>query len=165
MPADCVAGGRGRSVSVGLVRGATIAASVAPGTLTVLAGLHVAWGLGSSFPLADREQLFDTVAGGSDHVPGPLACFAVAGCLVTSATAVAGHPSRQPRLQRGLAATTTVVLGGRALLGFTGKTELVAPGGRTSERFRRQDRRVYAPLCLALALAAVPAWWRVPAGA
>ena len=140
------------------MRCASIATSCAAGVLGALAALHVAWGLGSSFPLADREQLFDSVAGGSDDAPGAIACFAVAACLATSATAVAGRPRALPRLRRAGAASTTAVLGGRALLGFAGRTALVAPGGRVSERFRRLDRRVYAPLCLALSVAAVPAW-------
>jgi hypothetical protein len=135
----------------------------AAGTLAAIAGLHVAWGLGSSFPLRGREELFETVAGGADDAPGPLACFAVAGCLATSATAIAGRPRALPRLRRGAAAGTSAALGARALLGFAGRTELVAPGGRVSERFRRQDRRVYSPLCLAIAVAGAPAWLRSPA--
>lgn len=140
------------------MRCTSIVTSAAAGVLAAISGLHIAWGLGSSFPLADREQLLDSVAGGGDHAPGPFACFAVAACLATSAAAVSGHPRALPRLRRLAAATTTGVLGARALLGLAGRTDLVAPGGHVSDLFRRRDRRVYAPLCLALSIAAVPAW-------
>jgi hypothetical protein len=42
------------------------------------------------------------------------------------------------------------VLAARGLLGLLGRTDVVSPGS-TSERFRRRDRRCYAPFCLALA--------------
>jgi hypothetical protein len=48
------------------------------------------------------------------------------------------------------------VLGGRALLGATGRTELVAPGP-TSAQFRKWDRALYSPLCAALAAGAIRA--------
>ena len=140
------------------MRATSIATSSAAGVLAAIAGLHVSWGLGSSFPLRSRESLFENVAGGGGNAPGPLACFAVAGCLATAATTVAGYPRSLPRARRGAAITTSAALGGRAALGFSGRSYLVAPGQRVSETFTRQDRRVYSPMCLALAIAAVPAW-------
>ncbi len=49
-----------------------------------------------------------------------------------------------------------LALGGRAVLGLTGNTQLVAPG-EISESFRRWDRRLYTPLCLALSAGAARA--------
>ena len=49
--------------------------------------------------------------------------------------------------------TVAAVLGARAVLGFTGRTEVVSPGS-VSARFRRMDRRFYSPLCAALAVGA-----------
>jgi hypothetical protein len=48
------------------------------------------------------------------------------------------------------------VLSGRGLLGLAGRTDVVSPGS-SSARFRRLDRRVYSPLCLALAALTLPA--------
>jgi hypothetical protein len=119
--------------------------------LAGLAALHVAWGRGSSFPLSDAEHLSDAVAG-STSTPPPAACYAVAGALTAASALVAGAPRRGSWLQR---TGTTVVAGvfaGRALLGFTGRTDLVAPGGTTSERFRELDRTRYSPLCALIAV-------------
>jgi hypothetical protein len=49
--------------------------------------------------------------------------------------------------------TVTSALGARAALGFAGRTDLVSPGS-VSDQFRRMDRRVLSPLCLALAIGA-----------
>jgi hypothetical protein len=38
----------------------------------------------------------------------------------------------------------------RAVAGWLGRTDLISPGS-DSVRFRRLDRRVYSPLCAALA--------------
>ena len=132
--------------------------NAASSVIAAIGGLHLAWGLGSSFPFTSREALFENVAGDSGAAPGALACFAVAGCLATSAAAVAGRPRSLPRLRRAAAATTTAALGGRALMGFTVHANLVTPSGRVSEQFRSKDLRFYSPLCLLLALAATPAW-------
>jgi hypothetical protein len=118
-------------------------------TLTGLAALHVAWGRGSSFPLADRDDLAEAVVGTS-IVPGPLPCFGVAAALLVAASAVQNRP-QWPRRPRLLAlAGIAGILGGRGLLGLAGKTSVVAPGSNGA-RFRRLDRRIYAPLCLGLA--------------
>lgn len=132
------------------------APAAAATTLAALGGLHVLWGTGSTFPAAARTDLADTVAG-SDVVPGPAACFAVAGALFGAAGVVLGAARTGAPLPRAGAAVVVTAFAGRAVLGFTGATALVAPGGTTSARFRRLDRRVYAPLCAAIALASLPA--------
>jgi hypothetical protein len=118
-------------------------------TMLGLAVLHVAWGAGSSVPFGDRDDLADAVVG-TAAVPHPAACYTVAGALMAAAALVLGLPAGRPALRRaGLLAVTTV-LGGRGLLGLAGRTDLASPGS-ASPRFRRLDRRVYSPLCLALA--------------
>jgi hypothetical protein len=128
-------------------RGATAA------TLVAIAGLHVLWGRGSTFPFADRDGLNDAVIGRTS-TPSPGACFAVAGAL----TAAAGLVADVPRLPRGLQRVGVIgvalVLAVRAALGFSGRTDAVSPGS-ASPRFRRLDRRLYSPLCLALAAGAL----------
>ncbi|MEU6998955.1 DUF3995 domain-containing protein [Nonomuraea sp. NPDC046570] len=130
-------------------------AGVSAATLTTLAGLHVAWGLGSSWPLPDRESLADAVAG-TTSLPGRGACFAVAGALGTAALLVTGRPRRTPALSRIGAAGVAGVLALRGAAGLSGRTDLLSPGS-DSPRFRRLDRIAYSPLCLALAASAAVA--------
>ena len=128
-------------------RGATAA------TLLGLAGLHVAWGTGSSFPLPDRDALADAVVG-RRSVPSPAACFAVAAALTVAAALVADVPGLPRGVQRLGVTGVAAVLTTRAALGFAGRTDAVSPGS-ASTRFRRLDRRVYSPLCAALAGGAI----------
>ncbi|MFI6981392.1 DUF3995 domain-containing protein [Embleya sp. NPDC050154] len=127
-----------------------IAVRMSVGTLTAIAGLHVAWGLGSSWPLPDRVSLADAVVG-QPGVPGPAACFAAAGALGTAALLVAGRPRRKPAAVRLGAFGVAGVLGLRGVVGLVGRTDLLSPGS-SSDRFRRLDRMAYSPLCLALAV-------------
>jgi hypothetical protein len=124
-------------------------------TATVLAGigaLHVAWGLGSSFPFRDRAALADTVVG-SDAVPGRGASLAVAGLLGVAAGLVADVLPVAPRIRRVGVLGVACVLATRAAFGFAGSTERLVAGSN-SPRFVTADRRVFAPLCAALAAGA-----------
>jgi hypothetical protein len=117
--------------------------------LAGIAALHLSWAFGSSFPYPTRDQLADSVVG-RDDVPPPSACVAVAVALAAAAVLVGGRPQLPPTLRRiGLVGVTTV-LGGRAAMGFAGRTDVVSPGS-ASARFRQLDRRVFSPLCLGLA--------------
>jgi hypothetical protein len=120
------------------------------GVLGALSVLHVAWGLGSSFPFRSRAELADAVIGTST-VPPPPACFAVAGALAAGAALVADVVPISPTLRRSGVRGVASVLGLRGALGLVGKTERLAPGSN-SERFVHLDRRLYAPLCLALSV-------------
>lgn len=128
---------------------------IAAGTSGVLAGIaaiHVAWGTGSSWPFPNATVLADTVVG-SHGVPPPRACFAVAGALVAAAALVGGVPASSPRVRKLGQAGAASVLAARAGLGFAGRTDM-AVRGSASPQFRRWDRRLYSPLCLALAVGA-----------
>ena len=127
------------------------------GTLATAAAVHVAWGLQVQIPGVDGAAMAEAV-GGAGEPPGPLACFAVAGALASAAALVEGLPVVPPVLVRAGRVGVALGLGGRGLLGLTGHTDLVAPGEIT-DRFRRWDRRVYTPLCLALAAGSVRALW------
>jgi len=125
-------------------------------TAIVLAGigaLHVAWGLGSSFPFRDRAALADTVVG-NDAVPGRRATLAVAGLLALAAGLVADVLPAPPPLRRIGVVGVAAVLATRAAVGFAGRTERLVPGSN-SPRFVAADRRVYSPLCALLAAGAV----------
>jgi Protein of unknown function (DUF3995) len=115
----------------------------------VLAGVHVAWGRGSSFPFATTSELTDSVVG-SDVAPSPSACFAVAALLTTAAGLVGGVPVGPKPVRRLGAATIVGVLTVRGAAGIAGRTDALMPGS-ISPRFRSNDRRYFAPLCLALA--------------
>lgn len=134
---------------------------VAAAGLGGLAGLHVVWAAGSSWPLPDRAALSDAVIG-HDTFPSALACSAVAAGLGVGAACVAGLPKYPAWLQRGGAIGVVGGLATRGILGLAGMTHMISPGSR-SPRFRRLDRRLYAPLCLALAVLAAPAARRRPA--
>ncbi len=122
------------------------------GALGSIAALHVAWGAGSTFPFASRDELNDTVVGRS-ATPSPIACYGVAGLLTAAAALVGGLPRRDSFVRRAGVCTVTAVLGTRSALGFAGRTDVVSPGS-APERFRDVDRRVLAPMCLALAVGA-----------
>ncbi len=117
--------------------------------LIAIGGVHVAWGLGSSFPFASRDELADAAIG-TTIVPPPAACGAVAGALFVAAALTADVGVAPPALRRLGRGTITCIFAARGVLGLLGRTDVVSPGS-TSERFRSLDRRFFAPLCLLLA--------------
>ena len=121
-------------------------------TLAGVGLLHVAWGKGSAWPMASRADLSDAVLGspGLGGRRGAAACYAMGGILGLAAVMVAGGPERVERPRRVAVAGIAAALAGRGALGLAGRTDLVSPVS-TGERYRRLDRRVYAPLCLTLA--------------
>ena len=135
-------------------------AGVASAGLVGLAGLHVIWAAGSSWPMPDRATLSDAVIG-HDRFPSSTECLAVAGALAIGSAFVAGLPTLPDRLQRIGATGVAGILTTRGILGVAGMTHLISPGS-SSPRFRRLDRHLYAPLCLTLAALAVPTARRRP---
>ena len=138
-----------------LMRRLPISTSVASTALAGLAGLHAAWGVGLHWPFPDRASFADATYGTTD-APSSLACFAVAGALGVAAALVGGHPQRTPLPRRAGVGGVAVIFSARGVLGLLGRTNVVSPAS-TSERFRRLDRRCYAPLCLVLAVLCLPA--------
>ncbi len=120
-----------------------------------IAALHIAWGRGSSIPFRSRPELADAVVGG-DSVPPPLTCYAVATALVAGAGLILDVPLAPRSVRRLGRRVVTGVLLVRGIVGATGRTDLLAQGS-VSPRFRRLDRRFFAPLCLALAAGAAAA--------
>ncbi len=130
-----------------IVRSATAA------VLAAISGLHVAWGLGSSFPSSDRTTLADTTAGAPELAPPP-ACFAVAGLLATAATLVLDVLPLSRRLRNAGVSVLALVLGARGTFGVMGQTGKIVPW-TPSERFNSIDRKYYGPLCLGLSAGAL----------
>ena len=112
----------------------------------------MAWGRGSSFPYPTSADLTDAVVGRRAE-PDPSACYVVAGLLGTAAAAVAGVPARDHAVRRVAVLGVVTALATRGAFGLAGRTDLLVAGS-TSARFRRNDRRVFSPLCIALAAGA-----------
>ncbi len=121
-------------------------------TLGGLAAVHVAWGVGSSFPFADRDELADAVVG-SEVMPGPAESFAVAALLGLATAVVIDVLPMSHGVRRSSVAGLVAVLAVRGGLGLAGRTDILVPGS-TGHRFRRLDRRWYSPLCLVVAAGA-----------
>lgn len=130
---------------------------LAGGLLTALllgiAALHAWWGLGGSFPAADRESLALLVIG-QRQVPPPLACFvvalAVAGMALLPAINIGwiGTPSWLRRLAALGCWGAAAIFALRGVAGY-----LPAFAGRFPlEPFASMNRVAYSPLCLLLAL-------------
>jgi hypothetical protein len=118
--------------------------------LAGLSALHVAWGLGSSFPFRERSQLADAIVG-TTAVPSRNSCFTVASLLALASAIVLKILPLPQFLRRFALASLAAVLALRAGAGLASKTASLSPGSN-SERFKRLDRQFYAPLCLGLAL-------------
>jgi hypothetical protein len=122
--------------------------------VTILSGasaLHALWATGSSWPVETSDQLADRVVG-KRPMPGPAACAAVAAALAlaaaTTAHATSGAPGRLAGRSR---STASLVVAALLLRGVGGVAGEVAGIGDATAEFRRWNRRLYNPLCLALA--------------
>lgn len=122
-------------------------------TLAGIAAVHVAWGLGSPVPFASRAELADAVIG-SQAIPSPNACYAVAAALFAASALVSDVPIGPRRLRRAGRTVVGGTLAVRGVAGLCGRTDVLSPGS-TSPRFRRLDRQIYSPLCIALAYGAI----------
>lgn len=141
----------------GRVSPATLSTRAAAAGLVAIAGVHLAWAAGSSWPLHSRAELADAVIGrAGGEVPSPAACVAVAGLLCLGAGFLGGGRRGEGSLRALGPWVVVTALAGRGTLGLAGRTDLVSPGS-ASPRFRALDRRLYSPICLALAVLALPA--------
>jgi hypothetical protein len=135
-------------------------ALVGTGAATILAALgviHLAWGMGVTYPATDGVALARTVVGG-DAFPSPAACGAVAGLLAAATALVAGRARPGSRVAHlvppPIAALGTATVGGvLALRGAGGLLTSALGAPSTTDRFRVLNLALYSPLCLALAAA------------
>ncbi len=134
-------------------------------TAVVMGGaavVHAAWARGSSWPCETDDKLADLVVG-KRPMPPPAASAGVAVALGGAAVAVIiagtsdsnGPIVRLARLGSLTAARTLRARGlgglGMAIVGSS------TTGAAAAEEFRRNDLRVYSPLCLALSVGAARA--------
>lgn len=131
----------------------TLIALAMTAVLTLVAGLHVYWGIGGVWPGSDRLTLARSVVGfrGVKVMPSASASLAVAACLVLAAlwpSALAGlfaTPFEPAGLVAGSVLLALVFLG-RGLAGYLPAWRRLTP----EEPFATNDRRWFSPLCLAL---------------
>ena len=129
---------------------ATALGLVTAGVLVALAALHVIWARGGHWPLSDRDALFERVTPPGMARPGPPETWLIAVLLAAGAVLVA---------LSAIGVDTWITFAGTMVVGIVlllrGLGGLVVSGlWRTDSTFARLDRRVFAPLCLALALGA-----------
>lgn len=110
--------------------------------------LHLAWGIGSSWPARDRRELAGLVVG-TDEMPDRGPCFAVAVLLAGAAATVAADSHRP--LARAARACIAGGFAVRGLAGLTGRTRVLVPW-TPSARFVELDRRIYGPLCFTISM-------------
>ncbi len=125
-----------------------IVAPLVIAVLLAIAGLHLAWGLGALWPVANETQLVATVIGmkGVTRMPGLIPCLVVAAALLTVA-GLAWWQMRAPNLLAQLAlfaAATVFLLRGVAV--WTPFWRALTP----QQPFARLDVVLYGPLCIAL---------------
>lgn len=131
----------------------TVLAFLLGAVLTLIAALHVYWGIGGVWPGTDPKSCARAVAGfkGIDAMPSPFACFAVAAAIITAALVVLalGSVFASPfdRLSlTGAALFIALAFLFRGALGFTPWWRRLTP----EMPFARLDLRYYSPLCLVL---------------
>ena len=139
-------------------------------TLLLIALLHFAWALGSTFPCKDEESLAKTVVGarGILQMPPKWASLLVSICLIGAsiwALSIRGlGPVKLPQILAflgGSALTTIFTI--RGIAGVLPSFEKMAP----EHPFLKLNRRLYSPLSFqigigfALLTLAMPNWgWR-----
>ena len=129
-----------------------LAGALLTALLAGIAVLHAWWGLGGSFPAADRESLALLVIG-QRQVPPPLACFVVALAVAGMALLPAIHLGwiGTPPLLRRLAALgcwgAAAIFAVRGIAGYLPAFERLFP----LEPFASMNRVAYSPLCFLIA--------------
>lgn len=123
--------------------------------LTLIAALHVYWGIGGVWPGTDSRSCARAIAGfkGIDEMPSAAASFVVAAAIVATALvalAIGGvyaQPFERMSLG-GVALFIGLAFVGRGMLGFTPWWRRLTP----EMPFARLNVRYYSPLCLAIGI-------------
>jgi hypothetical protein len=128
-------------------------AALTAATLVTVGLIHAAWAAGSTWPYADPETLTRSVLGvpAADDFPPAGLTLAVTAALGATGAAALARTSTRSRVRQAARLITVPAAAVLALRGIGGYAQsLLAPQASTPE-FRRNDLRLYSPLCLALA--------------
>lgn len=127
----------------------------AVGGLGATAALHAVWATGRPWPSRDEAAFARDVLGqpGRSSMPRPSESLAVAAALGTAAaaTVVAARPNLDPVGRAGVDVVVGAAASVLALRAVAGPVAVALAPQRFTPQFARLDRRLYAPLCLALA--------------
>ncbi|WP_433675754.1 DUF3995 domain-containing protein [Microbacterium gorillae] len=134
---------------MGFIRGAARVVSWIG--LTGVGVVHLAWSMGSTWPVKNRKLLASATVGNPRAMPAPgptamVGTVAIVGGAVTAGALGESRPIVFGRRLAGLALITRAVLGGEFALQVLGM-------GPADARFRRLDARYYRPLCAVLGIA------------
>ena len=132
--------------------------------LTATAGIHVLWGVGSTWPLRDKQALVNAVVGakGMTQMPAAWLTLMVAGGVAAAAVialwgaGVVGLP-----LPAWVRPTSLAVLAAIFLLRGMVSYLPFGPIADTVEPFRSLDMRYYAPLILLIGGGYLALFWSV----
>ncbi|MCK8463902.1 DUF3995 domain-containing protein [Aliiroseovarius sp. S1339] len=131
----------------------SVLASILIATLLVIAAIHMVWGAGLTWPVANEALLARTVVGqkGIAHMPPGWASFAVAGALGVATVITAdliGWVGLLPSwITRGAVWMMVAVFAIRGAASYV----LALLRVPVEEPFARLDLILYGPLCLAIA--------------
>ncbi|HVW57645.1 MAG TPA: DUF3995 domain-containing protein [Rhizobiaceae bacterium] len=130
-----------------------VLASLLSIVLLLITALHVYWGLGGIWPGRDSASCANAVVGFADvdEMPSPLACFAVAACLllITLWPMAVISAFATPFPPQGLIAVAFLIglaFLARGALGFMPQWRRLTP----RKPFAMLDVKLYSPLCLLL---------------
>lgn len=132
-----------------------VAAAIAIVVLVAIAGLHIGWAAGASFPARDRETLVRLVVGTpiGQPMPGRVATWAVAIGLVGMAgwTAALRGWIDTPVPDAWLVAGAIAMVAIFTLRGIVGFFEVVLRPSIRGTPYMHWSRRLYSPIALGLA--------------
>ncbi|MEO0679575.1 MAG: DUF3995 domain-containing protein [Pseudomonadota bacterium] len=135
--------------------------AVAAIALAGIALLHLAWAAGAAWPAADAAALARLVYGrpGPPEMPPAAATVAAAGAMFVGAWLLlaGGGVAQWPLPSAALAALLglmAAVFAARGLATYAFGSPWRLFGAQPEEPFATQDRKLYAPICLAFAYAA-----------
>jgi hypothetical protein len=132
----------------------TLVAFVLAKWLVLIALVHVFWAAGGIWPARSELQLARTVVGarGVTRMPGTAACLAAAGAIAVAAIVPLLLRGRVPAPWSAALTWTIGTLVGAVFLVRGIAAYLPAwRAGFPEEPFATLDRRIYGPLCLAVA--------------
>jgi len=134
------------------------AGTVAGIGLGAAGAVHLLWATGSSWPAKSRDELADLVVGVRPFPSNPMTMGVVAAIGVATGLVVAEsrrHPEEvgadPSPAERAVRVATVAVPAVLAARGVGGLVASALELGDATAVFRHWDRRLYSPLCLALA--------------